>query len=200
MKIGLGWFGWAVYELAGLVVGALGLVVLLPLAFFQAWENQPTRLEMFRPRTVLAWRSLPQTYACFALILAVYWLSGRSIASAYLIGVPLLVCDVFDFWSNDEDGVTGSAAFMLSRATSPLWLDAYVWSARRNFANGMRVLPGAAYVVTKDDVVTTRTTKSGHVTTCGWRQCVVWRGLRFGYLIQPEATAGYRVWPVAGRA
>lgn len=103
-------------------------------------------------------------------------------------------------WCNDEDGVLGGQAFALETHTLPLWKQAYIWSALRNFSNGLRRLPGAFYVVTKDDKIDVRLTNSGSVTTCGWRQCVVWRGIRFGFLINRNATTGYRVWPVAGRA
>jgi hypothetical protein len=105
-----------------------------------------------------------------------------------------------DAWNNDEDGIDGGDAHFLANLRLPEWRAIFDWSAIRNFSNGLRRLPLAFYVLTKDDKVVVRPTKSGSVTTCGWRQCVIWRGVRFGFLITTDAKEGYRVWPIAGRA
>jgi hypothetical protein len=101
-------------------------------------------------------------------------------------------------WDNEEDGVTGADWYRRIHGNRPAWLNAYLWSAWRNAANGMRWLPGAAFLVDKNQL-SIRKTATGYVATHGWRQCVVWRGLRFGWLINLDADTGWRSWPVLER-
>jgi hypothetical protein len=102
-------------------------------------------------------------------------------------------------WDNEQDGVVppqmvNGAPYLI---TYPQWLRAYIWSAWRNPANGMRWAPLAATTFTSKPVVTQ--SASGYVATYGWRQCIVWHGIRFGWLINPNAAIGDRTWPVLER-
>lgn len=101
-------------------------------------------------------------------------------------------------FGNDEDGVTGPDWYLPD--ADPRWR-AFVWSALRNSANGMRLLPGAFVVL--EHAPTYREHRRGYVATYGWRQCVTVRigGSRFrlGWLIPENAAAGYRAWPIFGR-
>jgi hypothetical protein len=91
-------------------------------------------------------------------------------------------------WDNEEDGIANGA--------SPTPWSAWYWSAFRNPCNNLRFCPGAAFVLKNKPVV--KQTANGYVATCGWRQCVVWHGLRIGWLITADADVGYRSWPVLG--
>lgn len=93
-------------------------------------------------------------------------------------------------WCNEEDGIAGGLI--------PTTWSAYRWSAIRNPANGLRWLPGASATLTSKPVFLARSW--GYVATYGWRQCVIWHGLRFGWLINPDADVGWRIWPILGRA
>jgi hypothetical protein len=85
---------------------------------------------------------------------------------------------------NEEDGICGGVY--------PSPLAAYDWSAIRNFANNMRLLPLAS--ITLKGPVTVK----GRIVTYGWRQCIYFGNFRFGWLLPKEGTTGYRAWPVAG--
>jgi hypothetical protein len=161
VKVAAGWLYWSVWQLLSLLVSAVGVVILLPLAYFQLWETRPGKSVMFGTAPVVAWRG--------------GWLT-------------LL-------WSNEEDGVTGADWYRKIHANRKPWLNAYLWSAWRNAANGMRWLPGAAFLVDKQKLSVRKTT-SGYIATHGFRQCVVWKGWRFGWLIAADAATGWRSWPV----
>jgi len=93
-------------------------------------------------------------------------------------------------WGNDENGVAPPPATRWS---------SYVWTAWRNPANNMRLLPGASFFIDSANLKIV-SNSVGYVATCGWRQCIVYRGVRFGWLIPPDAATGWRAWPVVGRA
>ena len=86
-------------------------------------------------------------------------------------------------WCNDESGIGGPGRW-----------DAYEWSAIRNSANNMRILPGASYLITGAPKVTHY--GSFTVLTDGWRQCVVIGKRKFGWLMNADSQAGWRSWPV----
>lgn len=94
-------------------------------------------------------------------------------------------------WGNEEDGIAGPGII-------PTPYAAWHWSAYRNSANNMRLVPGAS--VTLTGPVTVKLRPWGSVITYGWRSCVIYsRGLntyRFGWMLSPEANTGYRSWPV----
>ena len=90
-------------------------------------------------------------------------------------------------WSNEEDGVAGG--FLPSRVT------AFEWCALRNSSNNLRCLPGAFFVC-DSATLTFKDYSWGYVATQGWRQCVEWHGIRFGWLIPRTASTGSPAWPV----
>ena len=99
----------------------------------------------------------------------------------------------FYLWSNDEDGIAGGQV--------PTVLGAIYWSALRNSTNNLRFAwPGGFSIIPAGAVVSIRRLRHGYIVTWGWRQCVTWRGFRFGWRMDDTAAAGYRVWPVVGRA
>jgi len=95
-------------------------------------------------------------------------------------------------WGNEEDGIFGPylTPGPITAAT------AFEWTILRNFANGMRLLPGASFMIH-----TSYTFTWGPVSLCfagGWRWAL-WIGDRHaGWLIKPNAQAGWLAWPVAG--
>jgi len=193
----LGWCYWAVYQLASLVVGAYGLIALLPLCAFKLWHSRPSELAAFGNRTVIAFHPAAAALAgglAGAVIGAIAW--HEYLAMWILLGGLI---GGWGAWDNDEDGVippavVGSAPFL---PTSDVRYRAYVWSALRNFANGLRKLPGATYVITP--ALAFRDTGSGYVATDGWRQCLTTGRIRIGWNIHREAAPGDIAWPIAGR-
>jgi hypothetical protein len=117
------------------------------------------------------------------------WMFGPQPVAAWRGGVLTAL------WCNEENGVTGADWYRKIHANRPVWLNAYLWSAWRNSANGLRWLPGAAFLVEKSQL-TIKETQHGYIATHGWRQCVQWRRLRFGWLINLDADTGWRSWPV----
>lgn len=101
-------------------------------------------------------------------------------------------------WGNEEDGVTGAEWFHKANQTRTDVQIAFEWSALRNSANNMRLLPGAMAVLKKSDIIY-RDTAHGFVATFGWRQCIEWRGFRIGWRITKAAEDGDYTWPIAER-
>ncbi len=85
-------------------------------------------------------------------------------------------------WGNDEDGVSQDGS---------RW-GAYQWCALRNPVNNLRLIRGASFLV--DNTCRKTIYPWGYVATQGWRQCVFYRGIRFGWLIGEGI--GSRAWPV----
>lgn len=59
--IAFGWLYWLAYQLASIPVVILGVPVVAVLAATRSWRRRPSRLPMFRDRTVIAWRYEPLT-------------------------------------------------------------------------------------------------------------------------------------------
>jgi len=91
-------------------------------------------------------------------------------------------------WCNEEDGIDGGSL------GHPVWQSFY-WSAIRNSANNMRAIKGA-YFVCDSASLTFKDYPWGYVATQGWRQCVNYKGFRFGWLIPRTASTGSPAWPV----
>jgi hypothetical protein len=91
-------------------------------------------------------------------------------------------------WCNNEDGIIPPGARV------PDSLLTWHWSAWRNSVNNMRLIPGAFFLT--DNTLTYKMYSWGYVATQGWRQCVMYKRYRFGWLISLGATPGYRCWPV----
>ena len=93
-------------------------------------------------------------------------------------------------WSNEEDGIAGNA--------DPTPWTAFKWSALRNSANNLRCAPGA-YFVCDSTQLKFKDYPWGYVATQGWRQCVNYKGFRFGWLIPRTASTGSPAWPVISK-
>lgn len=103
-------------------------------------------------------------------------------------------------WGNEEDGVTGAQWFLDQNADRPAWKNALIWAGVRNYADNMRLLPGASFLAKKADV-TIKETATGYYAYTGWRSCYVFKAFgktyRIGWLLNNPATDGDRAWPVA---
>jgi hypothetical protein len=89
-------------------------------------------------------------------------------------------------WINWEDGQFGPY--------TGFW-GALYWSAIRNSANGMRILPGACFLTEKAQIVV-RKRGPFTIVTHGDYWCVYLGSFRFGWNIDPDAGDGWRCWPV----
>lgn len=92
-------------------------------------------------------------------------------------------------WCNEEDGITYFGK------GDPDPKSAFAWCAWRNRVNNMRTLPGAFFVCDSAKL-TFKDYPFGYVATQGWRQCVMVKGFRFGWLIPRTASTGSPAWPV----
>jgi hypothetical protein len=113
--------------------------------------------------------------------------------------VLLILGAAFGVWDNEEQGVLPDAnngnPWLPGK---PDWLRAYVWSAFRNAANGMRWLPGAAFLIDANGAKITRTPGGGYYAVANGRPCKCWKSFRIGWLINLDAAPGWRSWPIAG--
>lgn len=98
-------------------------------------------------------------------------------------------------WGNEEDGIGGP------RNLAPTPWSAFVWCAWRNSANGLRLLPGASFVLPASPAV--RYFRGGYVATVGWRQALAFTlgrsTYRIGWMIDDDAQAGWRSWPIVAK-
>jgi hypothetical protein len=98
-------------------------------------------------------------------------------------------------WDNEEDGVVPPALvngqpYMSGKSDR---LRAYVWSAWRNPTSGMKILPGASFKCSDNVKVTIK--PWGYIASDGWRPCLAYKFIRIGWVINPDAQAGWRSWP-----
>ena len=91
-------------------------------------------------------------------------------------------------FGNEEDGIGGN------KQTAPTPIAAFKWSALRNSANNLRLLPGISYVL--PDKPTVHRMGPATIITSGWRQCVYVGGFHFGWLMAADWGKGWRSWPV----
>lgn len=151
------------------VYQALGFFVLMPLGFVAVGVLAALQLWTYRPSLHPAWRDR-----------SVWAWRGRWLTA---------------LWGNEEDGIGGRGG-----AIPEPWA-AFVWCAWRNSTNGMRLLPLAYYEL--EHAPSVRYTAGGYLATVGWRQCraFTFRGTpyRIGWMIDDDAQAGWRSWPVIAR-
>ena len=94
-------------------------------------------------------------------------------------------------WCNEEDGITYFGK------GDPDTKSAFAWCAWRNRVNNMRTFPGSFFICDSSKL-TFKDYSWGYIATQGWRQCVVFKGLRLGWLIPRTASTGSPGWPVLG--
>jgi len=97
-------------------------------------------------------------------------------------------------WGNEEDGVRGPVWY---EDLHPKWSEsrrAFVWTAWRNSANNMRLLPGAQERLSS--VSSKRWLFVSVLTDSSGRQCIRIAGRRFGWNMNENSQAGDYTWPV----
>lgn len=193
------WWGyWALWQACSLIYMALGPVVLLPLALTHSWSPQLAKSPLFTTRTVTLWDPTAALLNCFLDVLLVTsfapWLWLK-----YLLCALLVFGVIFGVYDNLEDGNDPPALVNGQPYLQgwPEWLRTYVWCAFRNSSNGMRWLPGAAFLVA-GKVAIDKTPGGGYYAVADGRPCKAWKSFRIGWLINLDAAPGWRCWPICG--
>jgi len=199
MRTTLWWIYWGLWQLLSATYSFLGLFLLLPLAATHAWHERDSEAWMFKGCRVLAWNAAELGAVSVAAIVAtLVWVPWPWLKIA--LGLLLAAGALLGVYDNEEDGVVPPVEVNGApyHPTWPAWLRAYAWSAVRNAANGMRWLPGAAFLINSSDLTIRRVQGGGYYAVASGRPCKCWKSFRIGWLINLDAATGWRSWPIAG--
>jgi hypothetical protein len=197
----LGMVAWALFQTLSLPLEVIGWLALLLPAAFDRVHLRRSRSQLF-PGLVTAWQPVwvGITAPLSGALLLIHWGPTAATAGIFLGALG----SILQAWDNEENGVVpprlvNGAPYMLGHPDS---LRSYVWSAWRNPTAGLKVLLEGTISPAVKIVIR----PNGYWATDGYRWCYArkfakpilgLRGYRVGWLINTDARAGWRTWPVA---